>query len=30
MRFRKARPDEAKSLTNLVMEAKAHWGYSVE
>ena len=30
MRFRKARPDEAESLTNLVMEAKAHWGYSVE
>ncbi|HQR78018.1 MAG TPA: GNAT family N-acetyltransferase [Burkholderiaceae bacterium] len=30
MRFRKARPDEAEFLTNLVMEAKAHWGYSAE
>ncbi len=30
MRFRKARPDEAESLTRLVMEAKAHWGYSAE
>jgi len=30
MHFRKARPDEAESLTRLVMEAKAHWGYSAE
>ena len=30
MRFRQARPDEAGSLTRLVMEAKAHWGYSAE
>jgi ribosomal protein S18 acetylase RimI-like enzyme len=30
MRFRKARPDEAESLTRLVMEAKAHWGYRAE
>ncbi len=30
MHFRKARPDEAESLTRLVMEAKAHWGYGVE
>ena len=28
MRFRKARPDEAESLTHLVMQAKARWGYS--
>ena len=25
MRFRKASPDEAESLTHLVMKAKAHW-----
>jgi ribosomal protein S18 acetylase RimI-like enzyme len=30
MRFRKARPDEAESLTRLVIEAKAHWGYRAE
>jgi N-acetylglutamate synthase-like GNAT family acetyltransferase len=30
MPFRKARPDKAESLTHLVMEAKAHWGYSTE
>lgn len=30
MRFRKARPDEAESLTRLAMEAKAHWGYRAE
>ena len=30
MRFRKARLDEAESLTRLVMVAKAHWGYSDE
>ena len=30
MSFRKARPDEAEFLTHLVMEAKAHWGYSAE
>jgi GNAT superfamily N-acetyltransferase len=30
MRFRQARPDEAETLTRLVMKAKAHWGYSAE
>lgn len=30
MRFRKASPDEAESLTHLLMQAKAHWGYSAE
>lgn len=28
MPIRPARPDEAESLTRLVMIAKAHWGYS--
>lgn len=28
MRIRRARSDEAESLTHLVMQAKAHWGYS--
>jgi ribosomal protein S18 acetylase RimI-like enzyme len=30
MRFRQARPDEAESLTRVVMEAKAIWGYSAK
>jgi GNAT superfamily N-acetyltransferase len=30
MSFRRAQPDEAEFLTHLVMEAKAHWGYSAE
>jgi putative intracellular protease/amidase/N-acetylglutamate synthase-like GNAT family acetyltransferase len=30
MSFRTARPDEAESLTNLVMQAKAHWSYGAE
>lgn len=28
MKIRKARPDEAEGLTELVMAAKSHWGYS--
>jgi ribosomal protein S18 acetylase RimI-like enzyme len=30
MGFRTAQPDEAEYLTGLVMQAKAHWGYSAE
>jgi GNAT superfamily N-acetyltransferase len=27
LRIRHARPDEAESLTDLIMRSKAHWGY---
>lgn len=27
LRIRRARPEEAESLTDLIMRSKAHWGY---